>query len=81
MPRYNVKLPDGRWRVFSSICDDYVTEPMEFVDLKSWRRFEYGAQGGQTDRESDSLLADKPLVNVMAYEDAEYMRSLHHEEH
>lgn len=21
MPRYNVKTPDGRWRVFSSVCD------------------------------------------------------------
>jgi hypothetical protein len=76
MPRYNVKLPDGMWQVFSSICDDYITGPMTFAELKAWRRREYGEQSGRTDVESDSLLTGKPLVNTMSYKEAEWQRNL-----
>ncbi len=76
MPRYNVKMPDGRWRVFSSVCDDFVTDPMTFDELREWRRFEYGSNGGFTDKETDSLLTDRPRVNVLAYEDAMQRREL-----
>jgi len=72
MPRFNVKLPDGRWRVFSTICEDYVSPPLTFEELRTWRKLEYGAQGGQTDRETDSLLTDKPIINVMDYKEAEW---------
>lgn len=43
MPRYNVKLPDGRWQCFSSIVDDFVSEPMEEKEYEKWRKEEYGS--------------------------------------
>ena len=67
MPKYNVKLPDGRWRCLSTVVDDWITEPMDFESYKAWRREEYTRQ---TDEESDSLLTDRPRINVMSYEDA-----------
>lgn len=67
MPRFNVKLPDGRWRVFSSVVEDYITEPLTFDELREFRRSEYGA----TDEETDTLLTDHPRINVMSYEEAE----------
>ena len=76
MPRYNVKYPSGRWRVFSSVVDDWITPLMTFNELKAWRREEYGYQSGATDEESDSLLTLKPLCNVMSYEDACRIRRL-----
>ena len=78
MPRFNVQLPDGRWRCLSTICDDWVTEPMDFESYKAWRREEYV---GQTDEESDSLLTDRPRINVMSYEEAiEYLDEMKDEE-
>ena len=67
MPRFNVKLPDGRWRVFSTVVEDYITEPLTFDELREFRRVEYGAN----DEETDTLLTDHPRINVMSYEEAE----------
>lgn len=69
MPRFNVKLPDGRWRVFSTIVEDFITEPMTFDELRSFRRDEYGHTPG-TDLDTESLLTDKPHINRMGYSEA-----------
>lgn len=67
MPRFNVKLPDGRWRVFSTVVENYITGSLTFDELREFRRMEYGA----SDEETDTLLADRPRINVMSYEEAE----------
>lgn len=73
MPRFNVSLPDGRWQVFSTIVDDFVSEPMTFDELKDFRLKYYGA----TYEETETLLTDKPQCNRMTYEEVmDYMRSM-----
>ena len=69
MPRFNVKLPDGRWRVFSTIVEDFITEPMTFDELIDFRRDEYG-HTPDTDLDTESLLTDKPYINRMGYSEA-----------
>ena len=66
MPRYNVKLPDGRWQVFSTIVDDFITDPMTFEELRDFRLEQYRA----TYADTDTLLTDKPTCNRMSYEEA-----------
>lgn len=66
MPRYSVELPDGTWRVFSTVVEDFVTEPMTFDELKDYRLGNYSAPYEET----ESLLTDKPRCNRMSYEDA-----------
>lgn len=68
MPRFNVKLPDGRWQVFSTIVENFITEPMTFDELKNYRRYHYGA----ADEETETLLTDRPKCNRMSYEDAQW---------
>ena len=67
MPRYNVPLPDGRWQIFSTVVDDFVTEPMSFDELRAYRRALYGTS---SDRDTESLLTDKPTIDRMDYEEA-----------
>ncbi len=67
MPRFNVKLPDGRWQVFSTVVDDFVTEPMTFEELREFRR---GQAVREADAETDSLLTSIPRINVMSYDEA-----------
>lgn len=67
MPRFNVKLPDGRWQVFSTVVDDFVTEPMTFEELREFRR-EQAVR--EADAETDSLLTSIPRINVMSYDEA-----------
>ncbi len=66
MPRFYVDMPDGRWRVFSTIADGFVTEPMTFDELREYRR---KRATEKCDWETDSLLTDHPRINVMSYED------------
>ncbi len=75
MPRFNVPLPDGKWIVYSTICDDYVSEPMTFDELREWRRREYG-EHECSDEDTYSLLTDNPTINRMTYEEAEWRRKL-----
>lgn len=67
MPRFNVKLPDGRWQVFSTVVDDFVTGPMTFEELREFRR-EQAVR--EADAETDSLLTSIPRINVMSYDEA-----------
>ncbi len=67
MPRFYVGMPDGRWRVFSTIADGFVTEPMTFDELREYRR---KRATEKCDWETSTLLTDRPRINVMSYEDA-----------
>ena len=63
MPRYNVQHPTNKnkWRAFSSIVDDYVTEWIDLEDYEKWRQDEYGKDCGSVFN-----------ANMMTFEEAEY---------
>lgn len=61
MPRYNVQHPvTKKWRCFSTVVDDYVTDWMNEERYQRWRQSEYGKQAG-----------DLRDANLMDYEEAE----------
>lgn len=61
MPRYNVQHPiTKRWRCFSSIVDDWITEWMDEDKYKEWRIEEYGKKAG-----------DLYSANMMSLKEAE----------
>lgn len=66
MPRWNVKLKNGRWRIYSTVVDDYITEEMDFDELLEYRR-KLAIQNA--DKETYSLLTDKPLINITTEEE------------
>lgn len=66
MPKWNVKLKNGRWRVYSTVVDDYITKEMDFDELLEYRR-ELAIQ--KADKETYSLLTDKPLINITSEEE------------
>lgn len=49
MPRYNVKCPNGKWRVFSSIVDGFISDEMTDEEFVEWRLNEYGNTGGSVE--------------------------------
>lgn len=66
MSRWNVKLKNGRWRVYSTVVDDYITKEMDFDELLEYRR-ELAIQ--KADKETYSLLTNKPLINITGEEE------------
>lgn len=47
MPRFNVQNPvTKKWRCFSTIVDDWVTDWMVEAQYELWRREEYGKNCG-----------------------------------
>ena len=69
MPHYCTKMNNGKWRVYSTIVDDYITDDMSFEELKRWRR-EVAIQ--RADEESDTLLTERPVVNFCTQDEADY---------
>lgn len=69
MPCYCAKMNNGSWRVYSTIVDDYITDDMSFEELKAWRR---EAAIRRADEESDTLLTERPVVNVCTQDEADY---------
>ena len=68
MPRFYVEH-EGKWNVFSTISDDYIfTYFMEFDRLKQCILSEERARKSM---ELDTLLTDRPTLNVMSYEEAQ----------
>lgn len=68
MPHYCTKMNNGKWRVYSTIVDDYITDDMSFVELKRWRR-EVAIE--RADEESVSLLTERPLINFCTQDEAD----------
>lgn len=69
MPCYCAKMNNGKWRVYSTIVDDYITDDMSFEELKAWRR---EAAIRRADEESDTLLTERPVINVCTQDEADY---------
>lgn len=69
MPCYCAKMNNGGWRVYSTIVDDYITDDMSFEELKAWRRT---AAIRRADEESDTLLTERPVLNVCTQDEADY---------
>ncbi len=61
MPRYNVQHPETKkWRCFSSVVDNYITNWMDEKKYENWRKIQYGRGCGPV-REA----------NLMDYDEAE----------
>ena len=61
MPRFNVQHPvTKKWRCFSTVIDDYITDWMDEERYQRWRLEKYGKQAGE--------IRD---ANLMDYEEAE----------
>lgn len=68
MPHYCTKMNNGKWRVYSTIVDDYITDDMSFEELKAWRR-EVAIQ--RADEESNTLLTERPCINYCTQHEAD----------
>ena len=68
MSHYCTKMNNGKWRVYSTIVDDYITNDMSFEELKAWRR-EVAIQ--RADEESDTLLTERPSINYCTQDEAD----------
>ena len=73
MPRFYVKNGKGLWNIYSTIIDDYLwNEFTEFDDVKT---YVIGESVMDKIKELDTLLTNKPRLNVMSYEEAEQRRA------
>lgn len=68
MPRFYVHRPDGKWNIFSSVADGYIAEGLTLDDIKQFRLEEFASEN---EREVNSLVSDRPLLNVMDFAEAE----------
>lgn len=69
MPRYNVKCPSGKWRIFSTAVDDFITDEMTDEEFVQWRLDEYGKQSGSVE-ESLRFINTGNGLNSMGYNKA-----------
>lgn len=67
MPRFYVEK-DGEWNIFSTITDDFVFD--EFVCLSALKARLLYERYKELTEDIDSLLTDRPRVNVMPYSEA-----------
>jgi hypothetical protein len=67
MPRFYVEK-DGEWNIFSTIADDFIFD--EFVCLDALKARLLYERYKELTEDIDSLLTDRPRVNVMPYSDA-----------
>ena len=59
MPRYNVKDPKTKkWRCYSSIVNDWITDWMDEKTYQEWRYNEYGRNCGPLWKSNLMSLAD-----------------------
>lgn len=73
MPRYYVEK-NGEWNIFSTIVDDFLLD--EFVCLEALKARLLYERYKELTEDINSLLTDKPRVNVMSYEEATERRQL-----
>ena len=67
MPRFYVEK-DGEWNIFSTIINDFIFD--EFVCLDALKARLLYERYKELTEDIDSLLTDRPRVNVMSYSDA-----------
>ena len=68
MPRYFVKNKKNEWNVFSSIIDDFLFD--DFISFEQLKNEMIEEKIKEYDKELDSLLTNRPILNVMDYEEA-----------
>ena len=71
MPRYFVENK-GEWNIFSTIVDDFLFD--EFICLDALKAHLLYEEYKRIDEDINSLLTDRPKVNVMPYEEAMELR-------
>lgn len=76
MPRYYVRDKGGKWNIFSTIVDDFLYE--EFVPFETLVKRVCAEDGKWKEDALQTLLTDKPGVNVMSYEEAIETRDIIH---
>ena len=67
MPRFYVKNKENKWNIYSTIIDDLIFEEwIEFVDLEK-----YVCKRAYKEKQAEiqTLLTDKPILNIMSYEE------------
>ena len=67
MARFYVEK-DGEWNIFSTVVDDFLLD--EFVCLDALKARLLYERYKELTEDIDSLLTDRPNVNVMTYEEA-----------
>lgn len=67
MARFYVEK-DGEWNIFSTVVDDFLLD--EFVCLDALKARLLYERYKELIEDIDSLLTDRPKVNVMTYEEA-----------
>ena len=67
MARFYVEK-DGEWNIFSTIVDDFIFD--EFICLDALKARLLYEHFKELTEDIDSLLTDKPRVNVMSYTEA-----------
>lgn len=67
MARFYVEK-DGEWNIFSTVVDDFLLD--EFVCLDALKARLLYERYKELIEDIDSLLTDRPNVNVMTYEEA-----------
>lgn len=67
MARFYVEK-DGEWNIFSTVVDDFLLD--EFVCLDALKARLLYERYKELTEDIDSLLTDRPKVNVMTYEEA-----------
>lgn len=73
MPRFYVEHK-GKWNIYSTIVDDYLLN--HFVGFKKLKEVVLADTIEEKSNELDTLLTDKPRLNVMSYKEAEETRKL-----
>lgn len=67
MPRYYVKNKEDKWNIFSTIIDNFLYEKwLTFNQLKEAVITELVMD---KEEELETLLTDKPRLNIMSYEE------------
>lgn len=76
MARFYVEK-DGEWNIFSTVSDDFVLD--EFVCLDALKARLLYERYMELTKDIDSLLTDRPKVNVMSYAEATERMHLYRE--
>lgn len=67
MPRFYVKNKEDKWNVYSTVIDNLLFD--EWVEFKDLTKIICQATLKQKQEELQSLLTDRPVLNVMSYEE------------
>lgn len=74
MARFYVQRPDELWNIFSTVCDEYIAEGLTLDGIKKFRIDDFKKNN---EREVNSLLTERPELNVMLFDEAEeYIRCM-----